>query len=455
MGHRLKLLLMLVAPLALAAVASDLSAVPVGYFIDNRIINPDAELTEQDTGAFLTRGEQRIAAVEGMPVFAGDVVSTDADGSIGIVFRDSSAVTLRSQTVVKIEDYAYPARKVPTHLIVESGKAFFSVNPRPAEAHFFVSTRGGPVEVKGTKFEILSVMNSDKTFTTSVAVTDGTVTLAPHGTTAVDVKTGTSLTMLIHSTSVAGYSGASVDLQKGNLSSDQIKALKAMALSDIMVSLKGESVAITTIVHNPDGTISSQKLTEISGHSVKSQSSIKNGKLTIAKVSVQYDSADNIKSLSVTRVDGTQSLSDKYTTKGGKATFKDKATKASYSGNFRVVNDSGIKEIQISDMLNKAKNRLVMVWWKGPDGSVTQVTTKFDPGATEGAQTWKITNYDGSTKTYSEKCTTVQRTNGTFEAIGAPTFTTTTPKSDSPPPPGISAPGVNIEVVPDPQPISP
>jgi len=55
------------------------------------------------------RNGQRMAAIVGMPVQEKDVISTGADGSVGITFTDNSLLSAGPNSVLALDRYAFDA----------------------------------------------------------------------------------------------------------------------------------------------------------------------------------------------------------------------------------------------------------------------------------------------------------------------------------------------------------
>ena len=244
----------------------------MGYFIN--CLGPTDNDADTDNnpgnavkGVHCTRDGAQIDVSAGSEVFEGDAITTDKGAGIAVVFSDNSCVTLRESSSLTVRDYGFPSSKTPTHLEVQDGNVFVSVTPRPMDAHFFIKTKFAQVEVKGTKFDVINNL-ANGSYTTSVAVTSGTVTLTPSakGANAVDILSGTSLTATVANTNIPGYSGSNVNLSKGNISAAQIKTLESGAVSFAEFNvLPNGSVKIKTFLMNPDGTVTKTTQTQIGG----------------------------------------------------------------------------------------------------------------------------------------------------------------------------------------------
>jgi len=57
--------------------------------------------------ATIQRAVEKIAAVPGMKVFAADVITTGADGAVGITFIDNSLISTGPNSVFAIDQYSF------------------------------------------------------------------------------------------------------------------------------------------------------------------------------------------------------------------------------------------------------------------------------------------------------------------------------------------------------------
>jgi|GEM_PF-6609010 len=391
---------------------------PIGYVVDTVLVSDEDDVAENAGEvadepaniAYLVRNGEKLAAVEGTEVFSGDVLSTDPDSTIGIAFLDNSAVTVRPGSTVRIVDYAYPARRTPTYVSVEAGRAYFSVSPRPDDSHFFVQMDTGVVEVKGTKFEVFHTKDSNG-YTTTVAVTKGTVTLKPKNSNTMDIYSGTQMVMTVVSQNFANFTSGDTTINQKNLTKSEIKVLEAIAISDIEVTVsKKGKVKIKSVNKNIDGTKTYIKMTEFQNKVVKITTVITN---SLGKViSVVSESKSGTKSK---ETDG--SLYIKSVLKAGqtlgKVTIKDKDTKVRYKGVLTMLADG----TQVEDAKSKNGARIVMTEKVNADGSVTKTVVKFAPNATQGTQLTKIISKNGATNSYIEIVSSTLLANGDFATI--------------------------------------
>lgn len=421
---------------------------PVGYLIqtrvDEEVDEADAEKQAPEIDAVCTRNGEKINAAEGMEIFANDIISTTATGTVAIAFLDSSAVTLRPDSRLKIDDYVYPAQRAPTHLSLEAGRAFFSINPRPDDAHFFVKSRLGQVEVKGTKFEVIQSTNSP-TVSTQVAVTSGKVSLVPNGQGGIDIMDGTMVVLSVASTNITsvntGQPAGEISFSKTNLDKNAIKTLKSGAVTDIVVSTgKKNDVKISSVHTNIDGTKTYIKLTEINETAVKTSTIVKgaDGKTIIAKIS------ESAGKKSVALIDGTLAIKESFAGGTGKATIKEASTKKSWAGTAKILADG----TEVTDGVDKkGGSRIVLTRLLMADGTLVKTQTIFDKGATQGTRMTLTIYRDGHTTSWTEPVDL------NFAVLGPKTGNGAQPPLPNGAPQVVT--GANTVIVPDTRPTSP
>lgn len=55
----------------------------------------------------IERGGQKLAAVAGTPVFAGDLITTGTDSSVGITLRDDTLLSAGPKSVLALDSFAF------------------------------------------------------------------------------------------------------------------------------------------------------------------------------------------------------------------------------------------------------------------------------------------------------------------------------------------------------------
>jgi hypothetical protein len=431
----------------------------IGYLISVPADEEKADEVSLADEVTCTRGGQALRFEEGMPVFAGDAIETGKGAQVGVAFLDSSVITLRPASRLVVTDYAYPQKREPTHVELTKGRGFFAVNPRPADAHFFVKMPVGEVEVKGTKFEIYASWTGDA-YEGRVAVTNGNVTLTWAHAGGLDVKAGEKTLLHMDASVVPELANAqTVDVQKGNMSKAECKLIEACACSCIEVNLgKKNDVKIKSLLKNTDGSKTSTKITEINGHRTYLSSQTKNAdKKVVAKTLESGDKRqwyeDNGSSQVSVKLKGDSGTmriklfnnfqESPVPTRGkhGRATtsqlysevltFTGTVTKGA-DGSLhgegvtkdgdRIVLDERTdaagtfirtQSYSLVDPADTSKiTTVVFATETSASGVVTQYTTTFDPGATTGTQTIVTTAVDGT------KTTTQVAVNATVDGDG-------------------------------------
>ena len=67
-----------------------------------------AGLIKVSKGAvFIERGTQKIPATLGTPVFAGDVITTGIDGSVGLTLRDNTMLSAGPKSRLTLDNFAF------------------------------------------------------------------------------------------------------------------------------------------------------------------------------------------------------------------------------------------------------------------------------------------------------------------------------------------------------------
>jgi len=433
----------------------------VGYVVPIPSDDETADLPE--SAAFCIRHGERLAAEEGMPLCAGDEIVSGDDTAIGVAFLDDSAVTLRPASRLVINDYAYPEKRHPTHLELKDGCAFFSVNPRPDDSHFFVRSSLGTVEVKGTAFEITTKVVKGQ-YDTTVRVTNGTVTLTPSQvanaatTNAVDISSGTQVLLHVITDLVGGLPTGPITINKGNLTAKQMKAALAGAITDVKVNTaKNGKVTIKSTVKNPDGSSAVTSVTEINGVRKILNYMVKDSlKHSVEKIT------ENANSFSYFEDSGKSKLTEKVAAKtnSGKLTcsllntFTGTGKAEVFSGTDSKQADGTLTGHGVSkktgDTVDTERKTLadgtvvktqtyhlkqadgqiqtvVFVTQLFIDGTSTKSTVVFAPGAATGTETSSHTGLDGTAQASTATVSTTKLPDGSFQLIGPPIGGAATP----------------------------
>ncbi len=419
------------------------SARAAGYVITDLDLSDEADADPDVPAGYRLRGAEREEVLPGMPLLAGDVLENSGPQPIGVVFADGSAATLRPGAQLKIVEYGYPVAKAATRVEVEKGNVFFAVEPRPAEARFLVGTPLGTVEVKGTKFGVYTLREGDL-WKTTVAVTDGTVTVNPNGAGGIDIFEGTKLILSIPNTSLnTAYPPnlpPPVEITEGNLTKEEIKELKATAAVRAEVKTNPDKgvVQIVAFVQNADGSTTVVKVKEVNGQRISTSAVTKgiDGKV-ISKIN------QGVGKLKTTVVDSNGrvfKVSAKGTT--GKATVKDPVNKRTYkSDNVTVGADGTVSFTAVA----KDGSRIIRETKILSDGTKIETTIDIPAGADKGTKVIVIAHPDRSGST------TTSDTDLDGNTIPGTEVTVTKP-ADPFQPPAYRTP--TTPIVPEPPPIS-
>jgi hypothetical protein len=388
-------------------------------------------LADEDGAGFVPasclRASKSIEADNGFAALPGDVI-TAGTGKTLVAFVDGSCATLSPKSSLKIDAYQYPAQRCPTTVSVESGRAFFSVTPRPDDAHFMVHMRDHTIEVKGTQFDVITEWNSTtNTYSATVGVVKGSVTLNPSGATAVNMVVGTQVVLTSPITNITGYTGASTTLQQGNISTAEIKTLEASGVSTTEVNVGNNgSVSIKATSKNADGSVTTTSLTEVNGVTTKLSSSTKSGKTTTEKIS-----ESGTKETITQNSNGLQ-ITEKLVSGAGTVTIKDSATKTTYTGTVTSITGGSL-----ATATSKSGAKVVVETQYLANGTQQVTTLNLASGATSGSATVTIINPNGSTTTETQQVTS---SSSGLTPVGAPTNVATTTPSQ-PQVPSVSTPG--------------
>ncbi len=108
--------------------------------------------------AFIVSAGERRAAVAGSPVLQGDVLETGVDGSMGIMFKDESRLSLGPDTQLVVDEYvfvpedekaSFVSRMLRGTLLYVSG-TIAKISPEAAS----VETPVGTIGIRGTRFMV-------------------------------------------------------------------------------------------------------------------------------------------------------------------------------------------------------------------------------------------------------------------------------------------------------------
>ncbi len=137
----------LVAALALAVPASGAAAeAPIG-------------LVRSSTGqAVVTRGGQVLPAVPGTKLFAGDILGTGADGTLGVILNDNSTLSLGPGSSLAIRKFLFSPKEGKLGLVARLSRGTMAYisgligKLAPESARF--ETPVASIGIRGTRFAV-------------------------------------------------------------------------------------------------------------------------------------------------------------------------------------------------------------------------------------------------------------------------------------------------------------
>ena len=104
------------------------------------------------------RGEQALPATIGMPVFQGDVIQTPPAGSVGIIFRDDSIISLGPESKLDITEYVFEPKDEKFSMLIKMLKGTFvyisGAIGRLSPDSIKLETPSSIIGVRGTKILI-------------------------------------------------------------------------------------------------------------------------------------------------------------------------------------------------------------------------------------------------------------------------------------------------------------
>ena len=310
---------------------------PIGYFVETVV---DNETDSPKAHATFTRDGETFPAEAGMEVFPGDVVSTPASGGILVAFLNNNTLQLQGDSQATIHGVAELSAANTPQITVNSGHAF-AVARSVSDAGFNLDM--GDVKqpmarattVKPASLDIIVTKDASGVYTTNIGVLAGSVVLTPAAGGVPVAMTSLGTALLTFNTATKPASGT---VNTGNLTKDQLKALKVGNISETFLKVGKSSVSIKSTIHNSDGSTSKGTITtsltglvtkdswKTTGPNKFSESWSESG----IKISVKQ--TYNGLSFSASLVSGTSA----------KATIKDAANKQTYTGTATYDSATGI-----------------------------------------------------------------------------------------------------------------
>lgn len=86
---------------------------------------PVGSIKTLENDVAVLRGEQKLAAVIGMAVFQGDVIETSTSGTVGIIFRDDSLISLGPDSTLDMKDFVFEPKEEKFAILMKMLKGTF------------------------------------------------------------------------------------------------------------------------------------------------------------------------------------------------------------------------------------------------------------------------------------------------------------------------------------------
>ena len=116
--------------------------------------------------ATVTRGENTLPAVPGMKIFPGDALGTGTDGSLGVILRDDSSLSIGPGSRLVLRSFLFSTSEGTFDLvarITQGTMAYLSGligKLAPREARFETPT--ATIGIRGTRFAVMVGEPSDR-----------------------------------------------------------------------------------------------------------------------------------------------------------------------------------------------------------------------------------------------------------------------------------------------------
>ena len=135
----------LLASLVIVALASAAQAQPA----------PIANVDDVNPNAFALFGGQQITVVQGVDLFEGQTITTDARGLVQIVFADETRMVVGPNSQLVIERYLMRDPNTVSEFVANAlgGTFRFLSGNSPSDA-YRINTPGGTIGVRGTVFDL-------------------------------------------------------------------------------------------------------------------------------------------------------------------------------------------------------------------------------------------------------------------------------------------------------------
>jgi hypothetical protein len=105
-----------------------LSALFLLFFIPAWVMAKDQPIGSVKTlegDVSVQRDEQKLSAAIGMTLFQGDIVETSTSGTVGIIFRDDSIISLGPESKLDMKEYVFEPKDEKFSLLMKMVKGTF------------------------------------------------------------------------------------------------------------------------------------------------------------------------------------------------------------------------------------------------------------------------------------------------------------------------------------------
>lgn len=120
--------------------------------------SPVGSIKTLEGDVLVLRGSQSFPASIGMPVFQGDIIQTPASGSVGIIFRDDSIISLGPESKLSIMEYVFEPKDEKFSMLMKMIKGTFvyisGAIGRLSPDSIKLETPSSMIAVRGTKMLI-------------------------------------------------------------------------------------------------------------------------------------------------------------------------------------------------------------------------------------------------------------------------------------------------------------
>jgi hypothetical protein len=119
---------------------------------------PIGTLKKLESNGFIWRGQDRIAAKIGAPVYEKDILETDDNGSMGVAFVDNTRVSVGPKSKLTLNQYVYSPKQGKFAFAARIAKgtmSYVSGNiAKKAPDSVAVHTPNATIGIRGTKFVV-------------------------------------------------------------------------------------------------------------------------------------------------------------------------------------------------------------------------------------------------------------------------------------------------------------